>query len=227
MVKDFCFLYPKQKVREARSICFKLFLVVLMFICMHGVFCWEKWSCMCVWVWIRAGSAIACGWTVVNSAIFAQASSSRLGESTREPPATRTRLGGPFSSWATHSLAQARRPRLSEISWSPHVERLAWARIRCFREDSISPEREFVKIPRCMSRLGENPLCPWGQRLAWASLRMCAMLSWLFGWFVACMVWVILPKYGVREYAWVFGFLWMKLTCLVWDWSWSCGFVMF
>jgi len=51
---------------------------------------------MCVWKWIWAVSAVACGLTVVNAAIFAQASLSRLGESSRVLPATRTRLGDPF-----------------------------------------------------------------------------------------------------------------------------------
>jgi len=46
------------------------------------------------------------------------------------------------------------------------VARLAWARIRCFCEDSISPEREFVKTPvaylawariRCISEASVSP----------------------------------------------------------------------
>ena len=127
------------------------------------------WVCMCVWGWIWAVSAAACGLTVVDAAIFAQASLSRLGESIRVLTTTRARLGDLSTFWATPCLAQARRSRLSEKSWTiprrpsrlsenswrGHVTRLAWARMREKTLLPISPEREFAASGRLASRLSE------------------------------------------------------------------------
>ena len=158
------------------------------------------WVCMWVWGWIWAVSAVACGLTVVNAAIFAQASLSRLGESIRVLTTTRARLGDLSTFWATPCLAQARRSRLSEKSWT---------------------------TPRCPSRLSENSWRGYVTRLAWARMREGAMFPWLLSGSMHALFWFVPSKYDVREYAWVFGFLWMKLACLGWDWWWSCGFVMF
>ena len=156
---------------------------------------------MCVWGWIWAVSAAACGLTVVDAAIFAQASLSRLGESIRVLTTTRARLGDLSTFWATPCLAQARRSRLSEKSWTiprrpsrlsenswrGHVTRLAWARMREKTLLPISPEREG------------------------------AMFPWLFEWFVVCTVWIILSKYDVHEYDWIFGLVYgyLSRTCKI------------
>ena len=100
-----------------------------------------KLSCMCSWMLVVLFFLPCMRKTVVRSVILAQASSSRLGESSRVLTATRTRLGDQSTFWATPCLAQARRSRLSENSWKSHVAHLAWARIRCVREASVSPER--------------------------------------------------------------------------------------
>jgi len=184
---------------------------------MNSMFCWEKWGCMWVWGWIWVVSAVACGLTVVNAAIFAQASLSRLGESTRVLTTTRARLGDLSTFWATPCLAQARRSRLSEKSWKTHVARLAWARIREVVTLRVSPEREFEMRPCCSSRLSENSLPQEGQRLAWASSREGAMFPWLFEWFIVCTVQIILPKYDVHKYVWMFGLVYgyLSRTCKI------------
>jgi len=138
--------------------------------------------------------------TVVRSVILVQASSSRLGESIRVLTATRTRLGDQSTFWATPCLAQARRSRLSENSWRPPIAYLAWARIRCVSKASVSPERVCECVTCFPDCLGDS---------------------------LYLLVRLFPPKNDVRDYTWVFGFLWTKLACLVWDWSWVCGFVMF
>ena len=79
---------------------------------------------------------------MVRSVILAQASSSRLGESSRVLTATRTRLGDQPTFWATPCLAQARRSRLSENSWKKNLL-------------LISPGRESAASGRPTSRLSE------------------------------------------------------------------------
>jgi len=189
------------------------------------------WGCMCVWGWIGAVSAIACGWTVVNSAIFAQASSSRLGESTRELPATRARLGDQSAFWATPCLAQARRSRLSEKSWKLHVAHLAWARNRGDPTLFISPEREIAKPsrPNVVGSPKREPvawarqlLSPGRLLLAWARLRqrMVPVLFSLFVWWVKFVIYLITPLLQnpkhVNTYKWLLESYELKVGMLAW-----------
>jgi len=78
--------------------------------------------CMCVWEWIWAVSATAGGLRVVSSAILAQASSSRLGESIRMLTLVLPR-----------ALAQARGCVLSDRP--------------AHSGETASPEREIVNLP--------------------------------------------------------------------------------
>jgi len=165
-----------------------------------------KWSCMCVWEWIWAVSAIACGWTVMNSANFAQASSSRLGESTRVLPATRTRLGGPFPFWATHGLAQARRPRLSEISWSLHCRASRLGENSLFSVRTASRLSENAWRPLYLISLGRESAASGRSASRLSECASGCYVSLAVKWFIACIVLIIPLKYDMSEYAWVFGF---------------------
>ena len=144
--------------------------------------CWMKLSCMRLWVLGWAISAIACVFGVdlggfrhcmwVDSGERWYFRPSELVSPRREYQSTHCHESSPRRPVHVLSDAMSRSgeevspereivqnprcaPRLSENSWSGHVARLAWARIRDETLLLISPEREFAASRRPASRLSE------------------------------------------------------------------------